>query len=255
MRAAPGFLSEREGRFLTLAAAAAPGKGAILEIGSFKGKSTVGLASIARHYSLPPVVAVDPFTAPSRTDPDLGGAESSLADFQKTIRTAGLEPYVEVHQMRSDDLARTWNRPLRFLWIDGDHTYSGALADIRNFGKHLEDGAVVAFHDALSPFEGPLRVFVEEVLHSDQFGAAGFVGSIAWAQFRPHTGSSQQIREPRLKLARKAARLIPFLNNVEQLTGLRRVLFKLLRSLVPHGEVEPAHWVEVVNRSSQRKRG
>jgi hypothetical protein len=151
-----------------------------------------------------------------------------------------------VHQMRSSELAASWNRPIRFLWIDGDHTYSGALADIRNFRPHLENGAIVAFHDALSPFEGPLRVFVDEVLHSDQFGAAGFVGSIAWAQFRPHDGSSQQIREPRLKLARKAARLIPFLANVDELTGIRRVRFKLLRSLVPHGEVQPERWAEIV---------
>src|SRR3989442_1126723 len=45
--AAPGFLTEREGRFLALVAACAPAQGVILEIGSFKGKSTVGLASVA----------------------------------------------------------------------------------------------------------------------------------------------------------------------------------------------------------------
>ena len=74
MRAAAGFLTEREGRFLALAAAATPASGAILEIGSFKGKSTVGLAAIARRYQLDPVVTVDPHTAPSETDPDLAGA-------------------------------------------------------------------------------------------------------------------------------------------------------------------------------------
>ena len=79
--AAPGFLSEREARFLALVAAAAPARGAILEIGSFKGKSTVGLASIAARYSLGRVIAVDPFTAPSSTDPSLGGSASSYDDF------------------------------------------------------------------------------------------------------------------------------------------------------------------------------
>lgn len=53
MNAAPGFLTEREGRFLALAVACGPESGAILEIGSFKGKSTVGIATVARHYGSP----------------------------------------------------------------------------------------------------------------------------------------------------------------------------------------------------------
>src|SRR3989442_3453102 len=57
-------------RSLALIAAAAPGRGTILEIGSFKGKSTVGLASVSARYGLGKVVAVDPLTAPSSTDPD-----------------------------------------------------------------------------------------------------------------------------------------------------------------------------------------
>src|SRR5207247_307404 len=69
--AAPGFLTEREARFLALAAACVPAQGVILEIGSFKGKSTVGLASVAARYRLGKVVAVDPHTAPSSTDPGL----------------------------------------------------------------------------------------------------------------------------------------------------------------------------------------
>src|SRR5437763_16959017 len=44
----PGFLSEREARFLMLAAPAAPPAGAIVEIGSFKGRSTVGPAYLPR---------------------------------------------------------------------------------------------------------------------------------------------------------------------------------------------------------------
>ena len=59
VRVAPGFLTEREARFLALAAACTPGQGVILEIGSFKGKSTVGLASVAARYHLGNIVAVD----------------------------------------------------------------------------------------------------------------------------------------------------------------------------------------------------
>src|SRR4051812_14791689 len=94
VRAAPGFLTEREARMLILAAAATPAPGTILEIGSFKGKSTVGLAAVAQHYGLGMVVAVDPHTAPSKTDPSLEGQSSTWDDFRATLRNAQLEGQV-----------------------------------------------------------------------------------------------------------------------------------------------------------------
>src|SRR5215472_1733309 len=42
----PGFLGEDEGRFIAMAAACTPTDGTIVEIGSFKGKSTVILGKI-----------------------------------------------------------------------------------------------------------------------------------------------------------------------------------------------------------------
>jgi len=62
-------------------AACAPAQGIILEIGSFKGKSTVGLASIAQRFDLGPVVAVDPHSAPAVTDFGHGSGQSSWDDF------------------------------------------------------------------------------------------------------------------------------------------------------------------------------
>ena len=72
-RRVPGYLGEHEARFLGILAACAPAEGAIVEIGSFKGKSTVMLASVAAHYGLGPVVAIDPHNARlPRQSPDLG---------------------------------------------------------------------------------------------------------------------------------------------------------------------------------------
>ena len=245
VRAAPGFLTEREARFLALIAAAAPGRGTILEIGSFKGKSTVGLASVSARYGLGKVVAVDPFTAPSSTDPDLRGAASSYDDFRRTLAQAGLADQVEVHATFSKNLARGWSRPIRFLWIDGDHTYHGAKQDLDLFAPHLVDGGIVALHDVLHRFEGPIRVFVEDVLRSDRYGPAGFCGSIGWAQFRPQDGSAPRFREGRRALARWAARLIPF-SARRGLSGLGKLRYQLLRALVPHGEADPDAWVELI---------
>ncbi|HXE82581.1 MAG TPA: class I SAM-dependent methyltransferase [Gemmatimonadales bacterium] len=245
IRAAPGFLTEREGRFLALVAAATPAQGTILEIGSYKGKSTVGLASIAQRYGLGPVVAVDPHSAPAVTDYGHGTAQSSWDDFRATLRAAGVEGSVEAHRAYSRDLARAWTRPIRFLWIDGDHTYNGAKEDIDLFGGHLVPHAIVAFHDVLHSFEGPVRVFAEAVLASDDFGPAGLCGSIGWAQYRPADGRNWNAARHRLK--HKVERLIPFVRGGEDPKGLRKLRYKLWRGLVPHAAPDPAAWVRAVS--------
>ncbi len=249
VRNAPGFLTEREARFLALVAAATPARGVILEIGSFKGKSTVGLASVAARYDLGTVVAVDPFTAPSSTDPNLHGRPSSYQDFAATLMQAGVTEHVEVHRVYSRDLARRWNRPIRFLWIDGDHTFNGAKEDVDLFTPFLAQGGIVALHDVLHSFEGPIRVFVEDILGSDRYGPAGCCGSIGWAQYRPRDGASPSIRAARLALARRAAHLIPLARRGQQLRGLAKLRYQLYRALVPHGDVDAAAWAESVSLS------
>src|SRR5256714_14837150 len=196
----PGFLSEREARFLMLAAAAAPADGAIVEIGSFKGRSTVGLAYVARRYGLGSVVAIDPHTSPSTTDPDLGSGSSSYDDFQDTLRRADVADAVDCRRAVSQEVARDWSGPIRLLWIDGDHLYEAVKRDLALFRPYLAPGAIVAMHDVLGTWPGPLRAFVEDVLASDDFGPAGCFKSIGWAQYRPADGRDRPGR-----LARRRA--------------------------------------------------
>src|ERR1043165_9444701 len=81
-----GYLSQREMEFLALLGAVPTAEGEVLEIGSFKGKSTVILAKAAQLAAPGSIVnAVDPMTAPCSTDPDLKGEESSLPDFERNI--------------------------------------------------------------------------------------------------------------------------------------------------------------------------
>ena len=243
----PGFLTENEGRFLAMAAACAPPGGTIVEIGSFKGKSTVVLATVAKAYGLQPVTAIDPHTFHSAELEVLksAGRDSTYEEFLSNLATAGVSDHVDVRRSVSADVAQAWHQPLRFLWIDGDHSYPGAKADFDNFLPHLVPGAIVAFHDALHEFPGPIRVFVEEVLRSDRFGAAGFVGSIAWAQFLPNSGAA--FRDSRDALDRLAAPLIPHLADGNPPHGLSKFLFKLRRSRVPRKLIPPEEWVAHLN--------
>lgn len=238
-RAVPGFLAELEFRALALLAYCAPGNGVIVEIGSFKGKSTLALASVARRYGLGPVVSIDPHTSPSVTDPNLNGKASSFDDFLATLRSANLEEQVEVHRAFSREVAAGWDRGIRMLWIDGDHTYKGTKEDFDLFSPHLVEGATVALHDTLGKsFDGPIRVFVEDILRSDSFGPAGFSYSTGWSQFRPLDGRG--FRAQRERLAQKAARLIPFVSTGRSMQGFPKLQYKVLRSLIPHSKLPEA---------------
>ena len=221
----PGFLLESEARFLGMAAACTPPGGSVLEIGSFKGKSTTILAKVCRHYGLPPVVAIDPHTFHSIELQDLKSSPtaSTYDAFLNHLQSAGISGFVDVRRALSSDVSPTWNTPIRLLWIDGDHTYQGAKYDFDGFMPHLIPGGIVAFHDALHEFAGPIRVFVEDILRSDRFGAAGFVGSIAWAQFRPQDGAC--FRNQRASLEKVAASLIPYVQSGIKLHGPRKLLF------------------------------
>ena len=247
----PGYLAEAEARFLGLLAACVPAKGAIVEIGSFTGRSTVMLGKVAAHYGFGPVVAIDPHNSPillgHRGNPD----NTSYEVFLESIRAAGLSNHVQVHVAYSSEVAASWDQPIRLLWIDGDHSYAGTKADLDGFLPHLIPSGVVAFHDALNAFPGPIRVFVEDVLRSDQFGAAGFVHSVAWAQFRPQDGYA--FRKQRSLLAKRASRLIPFVETDKELRGLTKRRYRLSRFLVPHSAMRPQDWMRLVDAAQERR--
>ncbi len=246
-RAVAGHLKEREVFLLVLAAATADAAGEILEIGSYKGKSTVVLARAARISGRAGVVAVDPLTpdAVEFTAVSSGADPAMVRDeFYANLERSGVRDQVEFHEMTSGRLAESWNRPIRLLWIDGDHSYASAKSDFSKFAPYLTDGAIVAMHDVLNPFDGPVAVFAEDILPSDEFGPCGFCGSIGWTRRLRSGESIEHYVRTKRQLLRKIRRLLPFVAGGHQQRGLRRTLFKLCRSRIPHDALDTAAWLQ-----------
>src|SRR5271168_5087278 len=93
----PGYLLENEARFLGVLAAIVPAQGAIVEIGSYRGRSTVMLGKVAARYGLGPVVAIDPHNSPILLPAQGSHQPSSFTDFLANIRAAGIAQIVEPH--------------------------------------------------------------------------------------------------------------------------------------------------------------
>ncbi|MBI3090381.1 MAG: class I SAM-dependent methyltransferase [Candidatus Tectomicrobia bacterium] len=117
---------------------------AVLEIGSFRGRSSVALGlGLQRNpeggFRL---YCLDPFF-----DEQL--AEGFLAEFRRNIAAAGLTDIVECIPSTSKEAVQRWplSRPLAMLWIDGNHEYEHVRDDLLCWLPFLNPGGIVAFHD------------------------------------------------------------------------------------------------------------
>jgi len=174
--AVEGWLTDREAAFLYHAARSCTGPGEIVEIGSFKGKSTVclGLGSSAGRRVL--ISAIDPHETEEQAAHNAGA--STLPVFERNIARAGIADLVTQIPEYSAVVGSRWNRPIALLWIDGDHSYTAALQDAALFAPWVVDGGVVAFHDAT---QGDLPRVVRKVFGEAQYSALGIVDSIVYA--------------------------------------------------------------------------
>ncbi len=135
-----GYLSRRQAQVLFRAANSLPSDAIIVEIGSFKGKSTALLAETGRS-----VLAIDPLIAGSGEADQMKIMETD-ADELRTV----LDRYQNVHWVRekaADIDPADYVQSVEMLYIDGDHQGDAPLNDFRKFQPHLKRGALVLFHD------------------------------------------------------------------------------------------------------------
>lgn len=162
-----GMIHALEAQELARLAAATSAEHAIIEVGSWRGRSTVALAlgSLGGHGA--PVFAIEPHEPFTGL---LGGefGSSDRTEFFRNLVNAGVAEQIRLLNTSSEIIAPGWSRPVGTLWIDGDHSYEGVTRDTCCWEPHVVSGGVVAFHDATNPTLGPLRV-IEELMATGRF--------------------------------------------------------------------------------------
>lgn len=170
-----GWLHTDEERWLFDAAYSLRSPGNIVEIGSFKGRSTCFLASGCRRTEKQ-VFAVDSFNG---NDVDFG-YRNFFAEFSQNVRRCGLSKYVQPIVGITSEVAGTWNKPIHFLFIDGSHTYEDVLADFKGFFPYVVPGATVAFHDVKNQNSPGVLQAWTEIKH--QLTEIGFCQSLGYGK-------------------------------------------------------------------------
>ena len=154
--AAPGFLPDDEAAALRTAAAHAPA-GVWLEIGTYCGKSTVHLGSVARERGSQ-LVTLDHHHGSEENQPGWDWHDESLVDphtgrldtlprLRHTLADAGLEDVVSVVVATTAQAAAWWRTPITLLFLDGNHTEATAQHDYAAFAPHVVPGGLLAIHD------------------------------------------------------------------------------------------------------------
>lgn len=154
-----GLLSEKEGKYLYSLVRRLADTGAIVEIGSWKGRSTVFLAKGCQSVGTGNVFAIDPHT------PD-GSIEQAFRD---NINRTGVDAFVTPLVMSSIEAVQSWDKRVGLLWMDGDHKYGGVRADFFAWYPHVAVGGAIAFHDTLNR-RGVARFVLRHIRRLERLG-------------------------------------------------------------------------------------
>jgi predicted O-methyltransferase YrrM len=143
----------------------------IVEVGVFTGKTTAILSRVAGEHD-GYVVAIDPMTWSNTPENFIEWVNTKLTSsrsyeeaFWKNARASGHDN-VTLHKALSTDATLRANADAKLAefdlaFIDANHTYEAARADVQIWGARVRKGGVILLHDAKPSFPGVLRVLRE----------------------------------------------------------------------------------------------
>lgn len=162
-----GLISHETGLRLAALAATVPKDQAIVEIGSYKGKSSCYLAKGAQLGKGAHVWCVEAWDTPGNVTGRFGFAEPSTRQaFDAQVKSVGLTSQITPVRGMSVAVAPTWDgRPIGMLYIDATHHYKEVKEDFLAWSLWIPAGGIVVFDDAhhTKPCNRGVGQFVDEL--------------------------------------------------------------------------------------------
>lgn len=158
-----GFLDPLETQLLFDLAMHVPRNGTIVELGSYRGKSTIALAMGAQ-ISDATVYAVDHHPDYISVDTAYGMFDNQA--YYENIARHGVGSVLKTINLSSMQFIQYWREPIDLLWIDASHEYEDVKTDFLNWSPFVR--GKIAMHDTSGWFEG-VSHFVEELLAAGEW--------------------------------------------------------------------------------------
>ncbi|MFH1181256.1 MAG: class I SAM-dependent methyltransferase [bacterium] len=148
-----GWLTEAEGFSLYNIAKKIKTGNVIVEVGSWKGKSTICLGNGSKDGNKVRIFAIDPHIGSSEHQKMFGKVDT-LEEFKQNIDRASIAEFVEPIRDTSENAAEKLCQRIEFVFIDGAHEYNFVKLDFKLWFSKVINGGVLAFHDSWH-FIGP----------------------------------------------------------------------------------------------------
>lgn len=177
-----GWLFPEEAEALYSMAQLVPPGQAIVEIGSFHGRSTVCLGWGSRNGGRVPVYAVDPHTGSKEHQRFLAGSLGTLPHFSANMKRAGLQNTVQALVMTSEQAVDHVQEPVGLLFIDGDH--ESAQSDLELWYDKIGPGGKILFHDSVGGGWPKVETDVQTAVDRGLIQIMGTVGTITISRRR-----------------------------------------------------------------------
>jgi predicted O-methyltransferase YrrM len=220
-----GWLSRDQVARLYAAAASTTDGDQIVEIGSFRGRSTIVLASAAPDGVA--VVAIDPHAGNDRGPEEISGFETEAAGdhdvFNANLAAAGVFDRVRHVRHFSDAAHDAVDGPISVLFIDGAHRYAPARTDMRDWGRRVAPGGTLLIHDSFSSV-GVTLAIGRELMFGSRFRYVGRSRSLA--EYRANLDGGRVVNT-----LRQVAQLPWFAKNVMLKVLLKARLGTVLKRL------------------------
>ncbi len=143
-----GWVTDKEEDLLYNLAKNCKGRGVIIEIGSWKGKSTILLANGTKNGNKLKIYAIDPHTG-SPEHRNAYGKVWTFVEFKKNIKNANVDCIVIPIVKTSEEAIKQVNEPVEFIFIDGNHEYKAVKLDFNLWFPKVIEGGIMAFHDTV----------------------------------------------------------------------------------------------------------
>lgn len=164
----PGWLTAAQARRLWDAARLLRAPAQIVEIGSFRGRSTIVLALAAAEGVQ--VVAIDPHLGGDRGPQEYGDrpqlGEADHEAFTANLQRAGVADRVRHVRRFSQEALDDVGGEIALLYVDGAHRFVPAVADLRRWGARVPVGGRLLVHDSFSSVGVTLALAAEVIGHA-----------------------------------------------------------------------------------------
>lgn len=226
-----GWMTDEQAQVLWARALSLSAPDQIVEIGSYRGRSAVVLATAAPAGVQ--VIAIDPHAGNDRGPQQIHGTtaegQGDHEAFMCNLERAGVRDRVRHVRLASQEALSEVDGTAGVVYVDGAHRYGPARADIERWGARVRPGGTLLIHDAFSSI-GVTLAIMRLLLFGHEYAYAGRTGSLAEYRREPVRGISRASNA-----LRQAAQLPWFARNVLVKIALLTRLRPLARALGHRG--------------------